>query len=508
MGLALNFFSREVCALGKCKEILWIFSGTRPNLYLEFRIASKFGNIYDVSKVLADFDAENVVTVFGEYFDVKEMSSDLKKKIEHIAGPPKLLYWFILSTMKTNPLSISIFEKQWCKIEDVAIGMYQEQIQGTIKSFGFLPEKLENYSRNLCLLHTILFFDNRDGFLSFEELPPNWLPFIEAGMIRVRKEGTSWRLFPPNRFLVKIFNKYIKWFNWENIQDLLCNIKASEATKTLKGKVFEYLFALELLAPSDSSIWKRLGEDMNIRPKLDWKPKIELIGNINSQLDQNCVYIMIDPAHDTSKTDVVFFASNRTSNTPVRVLCQLTTQVKESTIKAKRSFSAMFELEDDHIPDYRLYLAPKSTVDLPPIHQQKYSDTNCFWIDSTSFNTLLQFSLDFCDPTKTTEAFSELMDFARSQNDRELCAKIGLFVPETTKKRKREFDTIDQFYNALKQIEDWEEEDTEIVKKIFKAERIKNSQLSFLTDEKLEKYGLMQGGLREAVLYVIENQLL
>jgi len=27
MGLALRLFSREVCGLGKCKEILWVFSG-------------------------------------------------------------------------------------------------------------------------------------------------------------------------------------------------------------------------------------------------------------------------------------------------------------------------------------------------------------------------------------------------------------------------------------------------------------------------------------------------
>jgi hypothetical protein len=113
---------------------------------------------------------------------------------------------------------------------------------------------MESYSRNIGLLHTFMFINKPNGFLSFDVIPPNWLPFIEAGMIRIRKEGTSWELFQPNRFLIKIFNKYIKWFNWENIQDLLANIKASATTKTPKGKVFEYLFALELLAPADSTM--------------------------------------------------------------------------------------------------------------------------------------------------------------------------------------------------------------------------------------------------------------
>jgi hypothetical protein len=68
------------------------------------------------------------------------------------------------------------------------------------------------------------------------------------------------------------------------------------------------------------------------------------------------------------------------------------------------------------------------------------------------------------------------------------------------------FKSMDSFYEALKQIEDWEDIDTEAVMNVFKEQRVKLSQLSSLTDAKLKEYGLVQGGLREAVLSVIEKK--
>ena len=56
---------------------------------------------------------------------------------------------------------------------------------------------------------------------------------------------------------------------------------------------------------------------------------------------------------------------------------------------------------------------------------------------------------------------------------------------------------------GTRNIVDWEKEDTEIVKKVFGAQRIELPQFTTLTDAKLKKYGLIQGGLREAVLAVI-----
>ena len=63
---------------------------------------------------------------------------------------------------------------------------------------------------------------------------------------------------------------------------------------------------------------------------------------------------------------------------------------------------------------------------------------------------------------------------------------------------------MDEFYDELNQIKDWEEEDTVEVQRVLKGQRIKPSQLITLTDAKLEKMGLAQMGLREAVLSVIE----
>jgi hypothetical protein len=69
----------------------------------------------------------------------------------------------------------------------------------------------------------------------------------------------------------------------------------------------------------------------------------------------------------------------------------------------------------------------------------------------------------------------------------------------------RTISDMNQFFEVLKSIDGWEEEDSLIVEKVFKEQRIKFSQLSTLTDAKLEKYGLIQGGLREAVLSVIRE---
>jgi hypothetical protein len=394
---------------------------------------------------------------------------------------------------------------QWDEIERVAIGRYKKQIKSTLKSFGLLGAvKMEIYARNLCLLHTHAFMKNTDGYLEFDDLPNNWIPFVESGLIRTREVGDVWKLFPPNRFLVKIFNKYVKWFCWENIQDLVANIKASSTTTTLKGKVFEYLFALELLATSDSKLWIQLGEKMKIQPRLDWKPSIKIMGTVTADLNQNDVYVMTDPDYKKSKTDVLFFADRMGSEGTVRVLCQLTTQVDDSTFKAKTSFLAMFGLVDDGLADYRLYLAPKSTVALPQDHEQQFSSNNCFWIDSSSFGSMLKFSWDLCDPKKTEQALTELMDFAASLDDNTTARNIANFIPNSNK-RKRGFESMDDFYNALETTPNWKSEYSEIFRGVFERQLVMPHQLATLTDAKLKEDGLTQRGLREAVLSVIEN---
>jgi hypothetical protein len=513
MGFALRLFSRKVSFLKKSANILWVFSGTRPNLGLEMKVASRFSHPFDVSHYLCDFNVDHIFKIIQSYFGVDNGSRPLfQDKLEKLCGPPKLVYFFIQSSVLFTLESMEGLIGQWEEIERGAIIIYRDQIKGTINSFGLSSDDLEHYARNLCLLHTHWFINCPEGYLKFEKLPSSWLPFIEAGLIRVRPENASrsgkrlsgWYVYPPNRFLVKIFNEFVHWFNWENIQDLVANIKASSTTKTLKGKVFEYLFALELLATSDSELWIQLGEKMKIQPKLDWKPSIKMMGVVTADLNQNDVYVMTDPDYKKSKTDVLFFADRMDSEGTVRVLCQLTTQLDDATSKAKTSFLGMCGLGDDDLVDYRLYLAPKSNVTFPPVHEQQFSNINCFWIDSSSFGSMLKFSWDLCDPTKTEQSLTELMNFAASLDDNTTARNIANFIPNANK-RKRGFESMDEFYKALESIVGWEMEDTEIVKRVFGVQRIKLPQLITLTDAKLEKYGLIQGGLREAVLSVIEN---
>jgi hypothetical protein len=515
MGFALRLFSTQVSSLKKSRNILWVFSGTRPNLGLEMKVASKFWKPFDVSKYLCDFNVDNIYQIIQSYFLVDGSLALFKDKLEQLCGPPKLVSFFIQSSVEFSLESIEELIGHWEEIERGAIIIYREQIKGTIDSFGLASDDLEHYARNLCLLHTHLFINCPDGYLRFEKLPSSWLPFIEAGLIRVRPESASrsgkrisgWYVYPPNRFLVKIFNDFVHWFCWENIQDLVANIKASATTTTLKGKVFEYLFALELLATSDSKLWKQLGEIMKIQPRLDWKPSIKMMGTVTADLNQNDVYVMMDPDYKKSKTDVLFFAdrmnSKETSKKTVRVLCQLTTQVNDSSLKAKVSFLSMFELVDDRLPDYRLYLAPKGTVALPPNHEQQFSSNNCFCIDSSSFGSMLKFSWDLCDPTKTELALTELMNFAASLDDNTAAINIANFIPNANK-RKRGFESMDNFYKALK---DYGKKDQQIekIRDVFVEQEIDVTELTTLTDAKLKEDGLTQRGLREAVLSVIDN---
>jgi hypothetical protein len=114
----------------------------------------------------------------------------------------------MVSCQKFKVESVLDLTDKWDKIEEGAIGMYGSKIESTVKYFGYAGD-LERYARNLCVLLTHEFFKNAEGFLEFNDYPEKWLPFTEAGLIRVRRVGTIWKLYPPNRFLVKIIEKYV-----------------------------------------------------------------------------------------------------------------------------------------------------------------------------------------------------------------------------------------------------------------------------------------------------------
>jgi hypothetical protein len=76
-----------------------------------------------------------------------------------------------------------------------------------------------------------------------------------------------------------------------------------------------------------------------------------------------------------------------------------------------------------------------------------------------------------------------------------LCFKKGENSP-------RHFKNMQEFYDALRD-NDCDNEDIRIISDVFQKQRIKVKQLQRLTDEKLEKYGFKQRGLREAILAVL-----
>ena len=215
MQFAFRLFSLQVSELAQTRHILWIFSGTRPNLGLEMKVASKFSNPFDISQYFCDFNVKDISKILSSYFRLGDVSLGLEERFSRLCGPPKLVYFFINSSVCFDLNSISCLCEKWDSIEKNAISIYREQIKGTLNIFGN-SVFLENYARNLVLLHTHLFVDCKDGFINFEHLPDSWLPYIEAGLIRVRRYDSGWKLYSPTRFLVKIFSKYVKWFNWEN----------------------------------------------------------------------------------------------------------------------------------------------------------------------------------------------------------------------------------------------------------------------------------------------------
>ncbi|KAI3656314.1 hypothetical protein MP638_003113 [Amoeboaphelidium occidentale] len=514
MCYALRLFSCRVSSLDTCREILWVFSGMRPNLYIEMKVASRFGEPYDVTFTLKDYTRDDVATVLSSYFRFGQVDEVLGEKFKNLCGHPKILYWFIFVSQRYHFESVADFIALWDKVEDDAVGLYRQQIESTTDAFGLSMEKLKVYSRNLCILHTHAFNSSESEYLEFEELPSSWMPFIEAGLIRTFNQNDKWKLYPPNRFLIKIFTRYVKWFSWENVRRLVGAIHTSITTQTNKGNVFEYLFALELCSQSDCLLWKKLRSDLKLQPKLDWNHSICPIAVITKNLDQNKVNIMVDPDRSKSNTEVIFFAPKLNSQEDVRlnsqedvrVLCQATTQVANSTTKSMKSFMSMFPLQAD-IHDYRLFLASRSSVDFSSVHEEQLSGANCFWFDSAQVASMLHFPQDICDPTKTEDSLEQLMNFAISHDEPEVASNIARFLSGASLKRKREegFMTMTEFYEVLQKDQGLNRVDIDLIKSIFGKEDIKIAQLLTLTDDDLEKAGIKQLGLRKAILAVLGN---
>ena len=62
---------------------------------------------------------------------------------------------------------------------------------------------------------------------------------------------------------------------------------------------------------------------------------------------------------------------------------------------------------------------------------------------------------------------------------------------------------MEKFYHALAEIEEMDNEEIAIIKSNFIKEKIRVKHLPRLTDEKLKKCGIWQGGLRESILMLL-----
>jgi hypothetical protein len=430
MLFALRIFSNIIASFKQSNKITWIFSGTRPNLLSELTVASGMRTM--IISTIQDLKCNDIVAILSNYFHLPtDHSQEFLSNCDRLTGPPKIISFFLSASQNFHLKSFMELMGKWKDIEDFAIGSYSNQITTTIKFFKGKFD-MGMYARNLCLLHTYSLFQNTAGMFFFDDLPASWMPFIEAGLIRVIKTTRKWQLLPPNRFLVEIFQGFVKWFSWENIHKLVTNIDASSITSTLNGKVFECLFALEVCGLPDNSVWQRIAHQMGLQQLRDWVPLFETMNHIDDCTDRNCVYVIIDPDRTDSKSDVVFYAREIESDKTVRVLCQLTIQKSNSTQKTHEAFSAMLKRYPN---DYKLFLCPKSNIKITGVYANNYQFNKCYWNDASSFGDMLEFSLDLCNPKKTTESLQTLMEFAISLKDRKLADKIEIHIPKSSSKQ-------------------------------------------------------------------------
>jgi hypothetical protein len=161
-------------------------------------------------------------------------------------------------------------------------------------------------------------------------------------------------------------------------------------SKAQCGKVFEFLFALELCNSADCKLWTFLSSHVNLQPIPTWNPTLKQMNTLDDCIDRNGVYVQVDPDLHTSKVDVVFFALEVSTGNVVRVLVQLTTSpctVKKATESFNSMLSKASSLQNDL--DYRLLIVPKSTATFrsndTDFFRDNYSQNRCFVFLRDSF---------------------------------------------------------------------------------------------------------------------------
>lgn len=231
---------------------------------------------------------------------------------------------------------------------------------------------------------------------------------------------------------------------------------------------------------------------------------------------------MKDPDRTKSKTDFIFFARQATTQEQVRVLVQLSIAECQKN-KVLDSFQGMinlvpFKLENKELNDYRLFIGPKCSVTFGSnIGERNLLGNRCFLFSKDSgISDAFQLPWKYiCNPRSAKDAIMQLLCKAEEERALEVTRRLGYDFntsqPLQPRKRhapsdlspRRKFETLDEFYAALESEECLSEKAIKHIKSRLEKQEIQCRMLPRLTDEKLEKYGIVAGGHREAILALL-----
>lgn len=521
MAIALSSFSSCITTYASLENIAWIFSGTRPNLLPEVTLTSGLDAI-DLSGLMTDFRQENIRTVFNNFFCLQsatsEQSSTLSDCFSRLEGPPKNLLFFLKAAATHHLNSIQQLIEQWSEIEIKAVNMFEAKIVSTFRG------DLYATARQLAIVHATSLMSSGSDFILVTNISRHFIFLIEAGLLRVHRFGKIWKLFAPNRFLVLVFQKFVRWYTFENISMLRNCISTSSGVLTLNGKSFEYCFALELCNSASGKLLSFLTRKVGLMPLDDSSaPSICHTACIEDCVDTNRIYVMQDLDRSDSKCDVVFFAKESATEKCTRVLVQLTLAACTAS-KINDSFNGMLLLprlviDGNELQDSRVFFGPNCYITLKPaesFYQQNHIANECH----TFIGQPDAFEFDInviCTSRSTDVAIAQLTKKAEASGNLKFANQLALDFDQFAISNKRPrtlsaghadafaFADMDGFYEALEGIlqTNKKPEQLKLIRRVFDEQDIESTTLPRLTDEKLKEYGVEKGGIREAILAVL-----
>ncbi|KAI8928515.1 hypothetical protein BC831DRAFT_509991 [Entophlyctis helioformis] len=516
MLLALRSFSKCITPYANKKNVAWVFSGTLPTLVTEITLTSGLMTI-DITHKMANFQRDEIREILSNYFSLEAATTQeaerLSELYERLAGPPKIVQFFLMASSECRLACVQDLIDQWDVIESDAAVIFKDRI---VSTFG---GSLDATARSLALLHATAIATTRNDYVLVPEVSRHFIKLIEAGLLRVRRAtGGQWTIYAPNHLLLRIFRQYVHWYTWDNIAMLQHLVKSSETVQTLKGKAFEFLFALELCDSADGKLWTFLRNRVKLVPQGSWSPTIRIMESIAECNDTSRIYVMQDPDRSGSKCDVVFFATSQELGTTVRVLVQLTIAARGKA-KIDESLKEMLAqspvtIGGKQLLDYRLFIAPNYPADSDQ-GSRDLADRG-YVFTSSALSDAFEFPVNIiCNPEATDTAIKHLARKAEAMGELGLANRIAGDSEQRSVSSKRQrvapqplagtfdFDDMDGFYSALKTRTNVNDDDIRMIAEIFGSQRIDFSILPSLTDNDLKELGIAAMGLRKSILAVL-----